>query len=426
MPGALKRDRDFRLFWIGQAVSLTGSAVTQVALPLVAVVTLAATPLQLGIVNAAVWLPFLGLPMLAGVYVDRYRKRPVLVATSAVRVLLLGLVPLLWVLDALTIPALCVIAVACGIAEMVFQIAELAYVPSLVGRDRLLPAYSGIEAARFGASLGGPGLAGILVQLFGAPIAMLADAASYVVSTVTLGLIRRPEPRPVPAPSRVLGREIVAGLRFVWQVWPLRVTVAQFCVVNLAWQAFTVAFVLYGVRERGVPPGWWGVVLATGGASAIFSALLAPRIQARLGYGPALVALAVVTNAPMLVVPAVDGPLWILVTVWGLAMAVTGVGGGGLNVLSSTLRATYTPDHMLGKVGASARQLVFAGIPVGAFLGGVLAGAMGARGALWIAAALAVGSTAMLAPLWRLRTLPESREAEVALVAPGTDSGEGI
>jgi MFS family permease len=407
----LKRDRDFVLFWSGQAVSLAGSAVTHVALPLVAVVTLAATPFELGLVNASVWIPFLGLPLLAGVLVDRVRKRPILIGTNAVRVLLLGLIPLLWWWDELTIPMLCAIAILCGVAEMIFQIAELAYVPALVGRDRIMSAYSGIEAARFSADLGGPGLAGILVQVFGPPLAMLADAVSYLVSTITLSMVKRREPKPEPKADRHIGREIASGLAFVWKTRPLRITILQFCVVNMAWQAFSVAFVLYGVRDRGVPPGLWGLVLAASGATAVVSSLLAPRVQKRLGFGRALVMFSVVFNVPILVIPAVEGPVWLLVTVWTAAMLVVGL-GSGLNVLSSTLRASLTPDHMLGKVGASTRQAVFAGIPVGAFGGGLLAESLGSRMAVLIAAVVALASTAILAPLWSVKELPTAAAAE--------------
>jgi len=402
-PAPLGRDRDFLLFWSGQAVSLTGSAVTRVALPLVAVLTLHASPLGLGVLEACVWLPFVGLPLLAGAFADRHRKRPILIGTNALRAALLGAVPVLWALDALTLPVLCVIALVSGVCEVVFMVTELAYIPSLVGRDRLLGANSGIEAARAGADLSGTGLAGLLVQALGPPLAVLADAVSYVVSAVTLGAIRKRETVPDRTGGTRLGSEIAEGLRYLWRCWPIRTAASVLMFVNLAWQAFAVAFVLYAIRDRGISSGWWGLVLAVSGATALMTALLAPKVAARLGYGRAIFLAGLLTNAPMLLVPAIDGPQWRLVAGWTGAMALIGLGTGVLNVLLLTLRARLTPDALLGRVGATSRQLVFAGIPVGALLGGVRVGAVGARTRLWIAAIAALTSTSLLVPLWRIR-----------------------
>ncbi|HZN73329.1 MAG TPA: MFS transporter [Micromonosporaceae bacterium] len=400
---SLVRDRDFVLFWSGQAVSLTGSAVTRVALPLLAVLTLEASPLGLGVLGACVWLPFVGLPMLAGAYVDRHRKRPILLGCNAIRAVLLGLVPVLWALDALTLPILCAIALVSGVCEVVFQVAELAYLPAFVGRDRLLQANSGIESARAGADLGGTGIAGLLVQALGPPLAVLADAASYVVSTLTLGAIRRREPVPDRATRRHLGREIVEGLEFVWRTRTLRTIAFALMLTNLAWQAFSTAFVLYAIRDRGVGSGWWGLVLAIGGGTAMMAALVAPRLATRYGYGPVIVTAGLFTMGPILLIPAIEGPLWMVVGGWAVAMALSGLGAGVLNVLSTTLRAKLSPDELLGRIGATTRQLVFAGIPVGALLGGVLAEAFGARSSIWISAGAAVAFMLLLLPLRRIR-----------------------
>src|SRR2546430_14151582 len=156
----LWRDRDFVLFWSGQAVSLTGSSPTRVAMPLLAVLPRHTGAIGLGVVEASVWLPFLGLPLLAGVYVDRHRKRPILLTSNALRSVLLGLVPVLAATGGLSLPVLCAIALVAGCCEVFFQVAELAFVPALAGRDRLLAANSSIEAARSGAELVGPGVAG--------------------------------------------------------------------------------------------------------------------------------------------------------------------------------------------------------------------------------------------------------------------------
>jgi MFS family permease len=394
------RDRDFGLFWSGQAVSLTGSVLTRVATPLLAVLTLHASPVGLGVLEAAVWLPFLGLPLLAGAYVDRHRKRPILLSANAVRAVLLGSVPVLAWTGGLTLPVLCGIALTSGVCEVFFQIAELAYVPALVGRDRLLAANSSVEAARAGAELGGTGLAGVIVQALGAPVAMAIDAGSYVLSTVSLAAIRRPEPPPgPPAPGRRMRHDIGEGLRYVWHSVPIRTVALQSFTFNGLWQAFNVPFVLYAIRERHIGTGWWGMVLAVSGGAALLGSLLAPKIAGRFGYGRAILANGFVMTVPMLVVPAVRGPVWMILAAWTGALAVSGLGNGVFNVLIVTLRARLTPDDLLGRVGASARLVVFAGMPIGALGGGLLAAHLGNLTSLWLMSAISVLTGLILIPV---------------------------
>jgi MFS family permease len=400
MPAGLWSDRDFRLFWGGQAVSLTGSVLTRVATPLLAVLTLHASPVGLGVLEAAVWLPFLGLPLLAGAYVDRHRKRPILLGANAVRVVLVGSVPVLAWTGWLTLPILCGIALASGVCEVFFQIAELAFVPGLVGRDRLLAANSSVEAARAGAELGGTGLAGVIVQALGAPVAMAIDAGSYVVSTLSLAAIRRPEP-PLgpPAPGRRVWQDIGEGLRYVWRSVPIRTIALQAFAFNGLWQAFNVPFVLYAIRERQIGTGWWGLVLAVSGGAALLGSLLAPKVAGRFGYGRAILVTGFVMATPMLLVPAVRGPVWVIVAVWAGALGLSGLANGVFNVLIVTLRARLTPDDLLGRVGASARLVVFAGMPIGGFGGGLLAAHLGNLTSLWLTSAIGVLSGLILIPV---------------------------
>jgi MFS family permease len=403
----LWRDRDFVLFWGGQAVSLTGSSLTRVAMPLLALLTLHTGPIGLGVLEASVWLPFLGLPLLAGVYVDRHRKRPILLTTNALRAALLGLVPVLAATGGLSLTVLCAIALVAGCCEVFFQVAELAFVPALVGRDRLLPANSSIEAARSGAELAGPGIAGLIVQGFGAPVAMAVDAVTYLASMASLGAIRRPEPPPEPVPAGRIWRDIVDGLRFVWRSVPIRTAAVWGMLVNGAWQAFNVPFVLYAIQDRHIGAGWWGLILALSGGAALLGALLAPRLAGRYGYGPAMIGTSAALNLPMLLIPAAGGPLWTVRLAWLSAYAVSGLGAGVVNVLVITLRAKITPDRLLGRVAASARLLVFAAIPLGAVAGGVLAGTLGNRPSLWLTTVAILATVLTMLPLRRLRVLPE-------------------
>jgi MFS family permease len=410
-PVRLRGDRDFLLFWGGQAVSLTGAAISEVAMPLLAVLTLHAGPVGLGVLQAAVYLPFLGLPLLAGVYVDRHRKRAILLASNAVRFVLVGAVPVLAWTHTLSLTMLCAVALVAGGCGVFFQIGEIAYVPVLVGRDRLLTANSSVQAAQSGAELAGPGLAGLLVQALGAPAAVAVDAATYAWSVLTLAAIRRPEPRPEPPvglPAQPgtqprVGRELVDGLGFLWCSPPLRAVAVQAMAFNLAWQAFQVSFLLYAVRDRHIGTGWWGIVLASGGGASILGALLAPRLARRCGLGRGIVLASVLTIPPVLLLPAAEGSSATLLVVWSAVHVVTGLGVGFVNVMVFTMRVQLTPDRLLGRVGASAQQLVFGALPLGAVAGGLLAHHFGNRPGMWFTAILQIATIALLWPLWQPR-----------------------
>jgi MFS family permease len=401
-PRTVWDNRDFRLFWSGRAVSITGSALTQVALPLLATLTLQATPLQLGILEACIWLPFLGLPLLAGVYVDRHRTRPIQLVCDIVQATALAGVSALAVTGRLTMPVLAGATLASAMATVFSQVGEVAYVPALVGRERVLSANSSLMAAHSGAQMGGRGVAGLLVQLFCAPAVLLLDAVSFMISAITLSAIRRPE-RSVDRPAdRKIGKEIREGLAFVWKTTVVRVMTLHGLLFNGLWQMFTVPFIFYVIKDMRISAGWWGLVLGIGGGASMLGAILAPRLAGRFTYGRIIVVTAALGHTPLVLVPAIDRPWWTAVTLWGLLFACSGLASGVINVMVATKRVDLTPDPMLGRVGASVRLLLFAGMPLGALAGGVLAATLGNRVSLSLAVAALAATTVVLLPLWRV------------------------
>src|SRR5437867_8121574 len=226
---------DFLKLWAGQTVSLLGSSVTGLALPLAAVLVLNATPAQMGIMRAAQYLPFLLLGLFAGVWVDRLRRRPVLILADAGRALLVGSIPVAALLGVLRIDVLYVVALLVGVLTVFFDVAYLAYVPSLVPRDSLTEGNSKLEVSRSFAGMAGPALAGALVQLVTAPVALVVDAASFLVSAASLSLIRTPEPKPAAlAHGRSIWRDAGEGLRIVGGHPVLRTLAGQLATMQLA------------------------------------------------------------------------------------------------------------------------------------------------------------------------------------------------
>jgi MFS family permease len=425
--GALWKNPDFMKFWIGETISLFGTRITALALSLTAVITLRATPQQLGLLRAIEFAPFLFLTLLAGIWVDRHRRRPIMIAANTGRAILIGLVPLLSVLGVLRIELLYVISFSVGFLTLFFDVSWLSYVPSLVSREHLVEGNSKLVASSAAAEVGGPGLAGVLVQVLTAPIALVVDAASYVVSLITLLLIRKREPIPErKAGKRNLLREIAEGFRTVFGNPYLRAIAAEGAAFNLFYQFIETIFVLYAIRELGFSPSMLGLVVAVGSVGGLLGAALASMAAARFRFGPTLTAgMAVACLAPLLL-PLASGSRSLVAIVLTIAFFGNGVGAGTANVLAVSLRQAVTPDRLLGRMNASMRTALYGAVPIGGLLAGVLGGTIGLRPSLWVAAAgfFVALVPILVSPIPRLPSLPAplSEEQETAQAPSGGGS----
>ena len=419
--GGLWQDREFLKLWGSETVSLFGSAITTLALPLTAVTILKASPAQMGLLGAATFAPFLLLTLPLGVWVDRSRRRPLLVTANLARAVLLALVPLGAALGWLRIGWLYPIAFLVGVFDALFHLAYAAYLPALVGPDHLLEGNSKLQASASTAEIAGPGLAGALVGVIGAPFAVVLDAASFLVGALGIGAIRRPEPRPAPPDARVqLGREVLAGLRLVFGHPLLRPMALEAATFNGCSQAAGTLLVLYATRELHLAPGVIGLVLAAGGAGALIGSLLAGPLAARWGLGRALVGMAALACLPGLLVPLAGGTRVLVIATLLLAAVLAGMGVAASSVHFLSLRQALTPPELLGRMTASYRTLTYGVLPLGALLFGFLAQLWSIRAALWVGAAGV--SLAWLwvrcSPVWSVCELPQPPEAA------GQDSGD--
>lgn len=382
-------DADYVKFWSGESVSQVGSQVTLLALPLVGVLTLHATPFQMGVLNASSYLPFLVLTLFVGVYLDRVRRRPVMMASAVGRALVLVTIPVLHWAGLLRMEYLYPVALVLGVLTVLFEVAWQAYLPSLVSRDDLVEGNSKLQVSTSVAQVGGPALAGWLVAVLTAPVALLVDAASFVVSFAVLAAIRHREPDREPAAEQdrepVL-RSIAVGLRFTMGNRWLRPCVLEAGTYNLFWLVLETAFLLRAARELGMSATLIGVVLGGGAVGALIGSTLAERTSERLGIGRT-VSLAMVTGcAAPLLVPAAAGPRPLVVTVLFVSFFVGGAGTTVANIQVVSLRQAITPDAMLGRMNASYRFVSWGTVPLGALLGGWLGGTVGLRGTLLIGA----------------------------------------
>jgi MFS family permease len=404
----LWRHGEFMKLWTGQTVSLIGSQVTLLALPLAAILLFKASAFQVGLLSTVEFLPFLlfGLPV--GVWVDRLLRRPILVLADLGRFVAIGSVPLAYWLGVLHLWHLYAVGFVSGVFTVFFDVAYGSYLPSLVERDRLMEGNAKLEVSRSGAQLAGPGLAGLLVQAFKAPAALLADALSYLVSVVSLLWIRVQEAPPAPHAVEAGGmrRQIGEGLRYVLGNPFLRPLAACTATLNLFSMMAQAVLILFAVRDLELSPGAIGAILTAGNVGFLVGAFTAERIARRIGVGRAVIGGAVLVAAGLLFVPpARASSAAPLLIAYGV---VATFGGVIYNVNVRSLAQSITPHRMLGRMIATMRFVVWGTIPVGAFVGGVLGSKLGLRPTLWIAAigGLLAFVPPLLSPLRRLISIP--------------------
>lgn len=420
--GGLLRQHDFRLLWTGETTSRFGSNITGVALPLVAVVTLRASTFSVSALAAAAWLPWLLIGLPAGAWVDRMRRRPLMAVCNLASLALLASVPVAARLGVLTMAQLLAVALLTGLAGVFFSIAYRVYLPSVVDHGDLPEANAKLQGSESAAQLAGLGGGGALAALFGAVSGLLADAATFLVSTVCLFGIRADEPRPVaPRTPRTLRQDIRQGLSYTVRDPYLRVLTGYGTVTNLLLTGYQAILTVYVVRQLHVGEAAVGWLLAAGSAGGLLGAVAANRVARRFGTARGML-LCKFATAPFGLLIPMSAPGWRVVLL-ALGGAILAFGVVSANVVQGSFRQTYCPPHLLGRITASISVANFGVIPVGSLLGGALGTALGLSPTLWLlTSALALSSfLLLLGPLPRHRDLP-SAPAPVASPADGAVS----
>ncbi|MGN6792693.1 MAG: MFS transporter [Streptosporangiaceae bacterium] len=415
---SLWRHRDFMLLWTGQAISEIGSAVTIVALPLVAVVLLNATTFEVGLLSAATTVCFLLVALPAGLIVDRVAKRRLMIVCDIARMLILGSVVVAAALGALTMAQLFAVGFLTGLATVFFDVAYQSYVPALVARDQLHDGNGKLGATQAFSAVAGPGLGGALFGLLRAG-AMAADAISFAVSTATLLLIRGREPGPQEstAPGQEsatsaragfagLRKELFAGLGFVFGHPVLRKIAACTGTANLFGSISGALEILFLVRVVHVPPADTGLLISVGSLGGVLGGVLAGRISKWIGTARVIWFSVLVFGVIPIMMPLTEpGPRLVLfpIAVAGLSFTVV-----LYNIAQVSYRQLITPPHLLGRMNAAMRWIVWGTIPLGGLLGGVLGSLIGIRATLWVGV---IGSWAAafwvyFSPLRKMRDIP--------------------
>lgn len=411
----LWRHPDFLRLWAGETISVFGSLIGRTALHFTAILVLDARAYEMAILLAAGIIPELLVGPVVGVWVDRLRRRPIMIVSDIGRALLLASIPLAYAFDALIIEQLYVVAFLTGVLTMWFGVAYRSYLPSLVRREELLEGNSKLTASDSVAEVGAFGVAGWLVQLLTAPVAIFIDAVSFLFSAVFVGLIRKPEASPSPHGEREgMLREAAKGLGTIVGNPVLRTIVVSESVLHLSFGIFAALFGLYVIRVLDFEPGVLGMIYAVGGASSLAGALFAGRAAARLGTGPAMIAGLAVLGASMMLVPLAEGGPVVLAAF----LIAQQLGDGGMvvyDINQMTLRQTITEDRLLGRVNAAMEIAGHSVWLIGVLAGGLLGETIGLRATLVLGAGamLVAALSLVLSPVRSLRAAPAPAEAEL-------------
>ena len=414
---ALLREPAFRRFWAGQSISLFGDQITLLALPLAAVLVLHASPADMGLLTGAALAPHLLLSLGVGPWIDRQpHRRRIMIAADIGRAALLVSIPAADAAGALTMAQLYGIAFATGALSVFFDVSYATVFVAVSGRERILEANSLLTQSRAFSFVGGPTVAGFLVQLLTAPVAVLADAATFVASAFFLARVKAPEPpveeeEPAPLKTRLL-----QGARFIFGSAMYRASLLATTTLNLFNFMFHALFILYATRSLHVRPWTLGVVLGIGAVGGLLGAFVAAPLARRIGVGRAYAVGCFMFPASVILVPLAAGPHWLVLVMLGAAEFLSGVGVMILDINGNSINVSITPDRLRARVTGTHRFFNYGVRPIGSVLGGALGATIGVHPTLWISTIGAVAGVLWLlpSPVLGLRELPNDAGERLA------------
>jgi MFS family permease len=394
---AALRTRDARLIFSSYAISALGSEVTVLAIPVAAAMLLGASALQMGLLTAAGTAPYVGFALLVGAWVDRLRRRrPLMIAADLLAATALVTVPVAWAFGVLTVTQLIAVELVVGIARVTFRPTFSTHLADIVPAHAVTTASSRLRASEAIAMLAGPTLGGSLVQLLTAPVAVIADASSFVASALLVGRVRAPERVGyVAPPRRRLVSEIGEGMSYLFRDRRLRAIAGAAANVNFFGLMIFALLVVYLTREQDFTPLMIAAVTVAGGLGSLAGAVLAPKVSARIGRGRTIIVGSAIFSVGMFAFPAAHGPRWLVLAVLCANEVIVGVGIMLFDVTTGAFYITDVPDVIRGRVSSSMSTVTQGVKALGALTGGAIGTAYGLRPALWVAA---IGATTTV--LW--------------------------
>jgi MFS family permease len=394
----LNRNRDFLKLWAGETVSDLGTYIGVVSIGFAAVITLGASPLQMGMLVVVSNLPALLFSLLTGVWVDRVRRRPLMIASDLGRFVLLATIPIAAAVGTLRMAQLYVVIFASSMLDLIFGVSYRSYLPSIVPGEQLVAANSRLTASSSVAMISGWGLAGWIVQWLTAPFAIGIDAVSFLASALAIGLVRKPEPAPeLRAAEDTILSEIAEGGRFLFAERRLRAFGVAALVLGLSQGLLSTAFMLFLVNALGFKTGVLGVMFAAGGASALFASIVARRLGDRFGPGRAMVAGLALNSGGLGLIALAHGANGASTALVLAQQILSGFGVIIFGIHATSVIQAITPSAMLGRATASYRFVVTATLMIGALVAGLATGTAWLRHTIAVSAAISCLAAVLLA-----------------------------
>ncbi|MFT3809570.1 MAG: MFS transporter [Micropepsaceae bacterium] len=406
--GGLWRHRDFLHLWGAQIISAFGSRITRTALPALAILTLGASDGEVAFLGALALLPAVVMGLAASTFIDRVRRRPLMIGCDIVGALALLSIPLAAWAGMLDMLQIYVVAIISGSTAILFALADQTLLPDLVGREHLEEGNAKLATTDSVAEIGGPALAGVLIEILTAPFAILADALSLLWSALLLGRIRA-----VETPHQETGdtglAAALAGLKSVWRSPILSALFGAEAIMMFSFGFFAALYMLFALRVLGMDIGFVGLIISVGGIGALLGAVAGPPLVRRIGLGPAIVLFFTLTIGSSLLIPAATGDDWLSVAFLVTAQLVGDAAAVAYFIQTTTLRQTVTPQAVLGRVNAALLTMHGLVLMVGALIAAPLAEAIGIRATVWTGISLGfIGLLPLLlSPVSRLRSLGE-------------------
>jgi MFS family permease len=421
---ALLSERTFRRYWSAAAVSLVGDQVSLLAVPLLAVLMLHASPAEMGYLTAAGLVPNLFFSLYAGVWIDRRRhRRHIMIAADLGRALFVASIPIAYAFHHLSLTQLYVVAFLIGTLSTVFELANQTLFVAIVPAGSYVKASSLLNGARAMSFVVGPSLGGLLVQLLTAPIALIIDGVSFGLSGLFLRTIAPAEP---PAETERKG-QVAAGFRWLRDSRAVSTLLLAVATVNLFNFMFAALVILYVTTYLGITPGVIGLILGAASVGGLIGSVITGRLARAIGVGPSYLVGLIAFPAPLLLIPAADGPRPVVLALLFLAEFGSGLGVMILDIAAGAIMAALVPNRLRARVAGAYRMVNYGIRPVGALLGGVVGSAIGVRPTLWLctSGALLGGLWLIGSPILKLRELPEPADLpEPTLVAEPTEVPE--
>ena len=414
---------DFNRLWVAQIFSAFGSRITRTALPIIAIQVLHQPETTIAFMWALYLVPGLVLALFAGGFIDRNRKRRVLIALDLFRAVSVASISLAWELDKLTMTQLTIVGMLVGAASALFQIADVAYLPSLIGKRQLAEGNAKLEATEGVAEVSGPAGAGVLIGVLGAPLAVIVDALSYVWSAIMLGRIKTPEPPPEPAPSAESStwqsrRDLRVGMEAVFGHPQVRPVVSALILWACVGGCFTSLYALFVLRTLQLSSLMFGIVVAVGGVGSLAGAFMSRRLVAKVGLGPAMIGCAVISTFAHLLIPLAQGPTWMKVAFLSAHQLIGDCFAVAFTIQAVTLRQTVLPRAVLGRANAAVHIVTAGPVPIFAIAAGVFAELTSIRTGIWVGMTLGLLVPLFLLPLRKLKLMPEAASSSTDMLLP--------